>query len=176
MESESKKILDRLDISAMERIKEEAELVLSCQSESESIIVNKANSLFQILVVLLVSSVGYIISQLPCIDYKNPVNICCIVFLISLSIAISFLLNIVHPKSVSMKGAYPSELLKSDIFDGSKYETEYFLGNRIISLDSAIQANKINQSKRVRKYKQSIYTVLIGLLLISIAIFILACV
>lgn len=176
MESESKKILDRLDISAMERIKQEAELVLDCQSESENIIVNKANSLFQILVVLLVSSVGYIISQLPCIDYKNPINICCILFSVCLSIAITLLLNIVHPKLVSMKGAYPEELLKPDIFDGSKFETEYFLGNRILSLNSAIKANKINQSKRVKKYKQSIYTILIGLLIIAATIIILACV
>ena len=56
MESERLKVLDQIEsIEALKLLKSEAEMVLDESLSSEAIITNKANTVFQILIVLLFS-------------------------------------------------------------------------------------------------------------------------
>ncbi|TDE54851.1 hypothetical protein [Flavobacterium sp. GT3P67] len=166
MENKNIDILNRLEVAFLERLKSEAEFVLEEMNLTESITTNKAFSLFQILIVMLVSVIGFLTSQLTYIDFYSFIIQACLIFGMSLCISIGLLLKIIYPTKTRLKGSIPRNILQSDIFDGSKYETENFLSNKIISLDNAILKNQSNQEKRIFFFKTSIWSFLIGLIVI----------
>jgi len=169
MEDSSIKILDRLDILTLERLKNEAELIFDDLIATENIIINKANNFFQILIVMLVSLIGYLISQLPRINFHSYLIQAALIFTVCLSLSIGTLLKIIYPTKIKLKGSTPSSLLKSDIFDGSAYETENLLSNRVLSLDRDIYENRINQTNRMNLFKRSVWFTMYGILAVIIS-------
>jgi hypothetical protein len=168
MENKSVKILDRLNVAMLERLKSEAELIFDELIATENIIIGKANTFFQIFIVMLISIIGYLISLMPCIDISVFTIQACLIFGTSLCVSIAILLKIIYPTKTKLKGSFPSSLLQSDIFDGSDFETENFLSNRVLSLDRDITEKKTIQTKHIKLLKSAVWSVLFGLLVVII--------
>ncbi|MFV8372746.1 hypothetical protein [Flavobacterium sp. LB2P74] len=168
MKNERLEILDKIEsIEALKLIKSEAEMVLDESLSSESIITNKANTIFQILIVMLFSVLGYLVNGFPNININSPtIKIC--LFLIAINTcSIWFLLKIIYPKTTYTKGTTPSKLLFSDIII-KDWEEYSILKNRIYNLDDAIEQNKKSQSNKITNFKTSTYILLIGLFFVTI--------
>jgi len=166
MEKDQLNILGRLNKEELTILKEEAENCIQNQADSEEIILSKANNLFQVLIVILVSVIGYFISHIHDKSYAlRDFSIILCIFLIT---AISFLTFAVWPRNILLKGTRPDLVLFDDIFDGSCEQTNGFLKNRIFNLNKAILLNTKSQQYRVRLYKYSFVSVLVGILSIFI--------
>jgi hypothetical protein len=168
MEKTSLEILNRVSVSTLERLKSEAELIFDELIATENIVIGKANTFFQIFIVMLVSIIGYLISLMPCLDTSLFIIKACLIFGISLCISIAILLKIIYPTKTKLKGSIPSNILQSDIFDGSDFEIENFLSNRVLSLDRDIKEKKIIQTKHIKHLKRAVWCVLFGLIAVII--------
>ncbi|SHF84870.1 hypothetical protein SAMN05444377_1252 [Flavobacterium fontis] len=168
MESERLKILDKIEsVEALKLLKSEAEMVLDESLSSESIITNKANTIFQILIVLLFSVLGFIASTFPDINVNSHLIRICLFLICVTGSSIWYLLKIIYPRLTYSKGTIPSKLLHDDIVF-KDWEEFSILKNRIYNLEEAIKQNKKIQSERISNFKISIYILLIGISLITL--------
>ncbi|WP_316633266.1 hypothetical protein [uncultured Flavobacterium sp.] len=168
MENEHKQILDKIkDIEILKLLKSEAEMALDESIASQTIITDKANTIFQILIVILFSILGFLVSKFPDIEINSPIIKISLFLIIVCSCSIWFLLKIIYPNLTYSKGTTPSKLLHSDIFI-KDWEEISILKNRIYNLDKAIKENKIFQSNRIYHFKTAIYILLIGILLTTL--------
>ena len=168
MESERLKVLDQIgSIEALKLLKSEAEMVLDESLSSEAIITNKANTVFQILIVLLFSVLGYLATSFPNIDIKSHMVKICLFLIFVAGSSIWYLLKIIYPKLTYTKGTTPSKLLYSDIVI-KDWEEFSILKNRIYNLEEAIKQNKKSQSERISNFKIAVYILLIGISLITL--------
>lgn len=168
MKNEQKQILDKIkDIEVLKLLKSEAEMALDESIASQSVITDKANIIFQILIIILFSVLGFVVSKFPDIKIESPIIKISLFLILSSSCSIGFLLKIIYPKLIYSKGTPPSKLLYSDIFI-KDWEEISILKNRIYNLDQAIKENKISQSKRIYYFKTAIYILLVGILLTTL--------
>jgi hypothetical protein len=168
MENDRLIILDKIEsIDALKLIKSEAEMVLDESISSESIITNKANTIFKILIVMLFSVLGYLVNGFPNIDIKSYVVKICLFLIFMPACSIWFLLKIIYPKSTYTKGTMPSKLLFSDIII-KDWEEFSILKNRIYNLEEAIKQNKTSQSEKISCFKTAIYILLIGMFIVTV--------
>ncbi|MEL1243647.1 hypothetical protein AAEO56_05195 [Flavobacterium sp. DGU11] len=167
MEESKLDILGRMDKAALLVLKEEAECFLSNQVESSSIIINKATNIFQINIVIFTSLVGFSINEFIStrlgLLYQSSVIYSC-----SLFISLLFLLYVVYPYRVYLKGTTPSMLL----FEDTMHE-ESILRNRIFCIERDIERNTSSHSKRVFAYKAAIFILLGGFIPVCINLFLL---
>lgn len=168
MKEENLKVLDKIEsIEALKLIKSEAEMVLDELFSSENIITNKANTIFQILIVLVFSLFGYLVTLFKD-DVTNIYLIeVCFVLIFTSSISIYFLLKIIYPRINYSKGTIPSKILFDDIVI-KDWEELGILKNRIYNLEVAINNNKAFQLERITNFKKSINILLIGMLLVIV--------
>lgn len=165
MENEQKQILDTIkDLEVLKLLKSEAEMALDESIASQSVITDKSNIIFQILIIILFSVLGFLVSKFPDIEIKSPIIKISLFLIITSSFSIGFLLKIIYPKLVYSKGTPPSNLLYSDIFI-KDWEEISILKNRIYNLDQAIKENKISQSKSIYYFKTAINILLVGILI-----------
>jgi|GEM_PF-2357900 len=168
MENEQKEILDKIkDVEILRLLKSEAEMALDESTASQTMITDKANTIFQILIVILFSVLGFLVSKFPDIQINSPIIKVSLFLIIVSSCSIWFLLKIIYPNLTYSKGTMPSKLLYSDIFI-KDWEEISILKNRIYNLDKAIKENKISQSNRIYHFKTAVYILLIGILLTTI--------
>lgn len=168
MENEQKKILDKIkDIEVLKLLKSEAEMALDESTASQTTITDKANTIFQILIVILFSVLGFLVSKFPNIEISSPIIKISLFLIIVTSCSIWFLLKIIYPNLTYSKGTPPSNLLYEDIFI-KDWEEISILKNRIYNLDEAIKKNKKFQSNRIYHFKTAIYILLIGILLTTL--------
>lgn len=168
MEDEHLKILNKIkSIDALKLLKSEAEMALDESIVSETKITDKANTIFQILIVILFSILGFLVSKFPDIQINSPIIKISLFLIVVSSGSIFFLLKIIYPNLIYVKGTMPSKLLYSDIII-ENWEEFSILKNRIYNLDKAIKENKISQSNRIYHFKMAIYILLIGILLTTL--------
>ena len=166
MNKENNEILNRIDKEKLLFVKSEAELQMDEMTLSETTIISKANSYFQVFLVIMVSLMGYMISQFSDFDYSSLLNQVCIIFLIALFYSLYLLNKTLYPKLEGLKGSAPKNLLQKDIFNNSKDEFELLLSNRINSLQNCIDKRMENQKSRVRNFKRAVNTILLSLIII----------
>lgn len=161
-------LLDKLDLDNLERIKNEAEMNLEEISKSEEIITNKSNSLFQILIVVFSTLVGYLISEFSTFCLNSILIQICIIFSLFIAYALFLLIKIIYPIKIKLKGASPQNLIQDFIFSSKSDEqnTINFFKNRIYSLNLAINNNIESLNNRVNLFYKANKAILYGLLLV----------
>ena len=168
MKEHNIEILNRLDKENLERIKVEAEFHFDDVEKADNIISSKANSFFQILLVIEVPLVAYIINNLP-VKLEIPP----LVYQISLMSAalvahcIYLLIEVLFPVSTWLKGAKPSDYLQDDIFPSDKdadTNAKSFLRTTIFSLEKHINKNILIQSQKSNNLRKSKIRFLYGLI------------
>lgn len=162
LNEEQCKILGSLSEENLFLIKEEGETYLDKQAESENIIIAKATNLFQLLVAILISLMGYLISEKDSLS-NVPLYYASVIFEISIAISTIFSFVVIFPKTIFLRGTPPRNVLQLDIFNGSEYDKLKFLKNRILSIDCSIEKNKKSHSTRILYYKLSIITIFLGI-------------
>lgn len=162
MEKSELNILGRLNIDKLNILKNEAESCIQNQLDSETIILNKANNLFQLLVVMLVSIIGYFVNQIN-MPKNEVLRLCSLTMSIFLLISIALLVIVIWPRSIRSKGTMPYKLLNHEIFDGSEKEIDRVLKNRIYCLNQDIASNIDTQNTRILFYKLSIISLFVGI-------------
>jgi hypothetical protein len=164
------KLLEKLNIQNLEIIKSEAELNLDDLSNSENIITNKSNSLFQILVVIFTTIIGYLVSQINSFCIESLLIQISIFLCLVFGFILFLLVKVIYPDKVALKGSCPNNLIKNYIFTkkSNKSQTKQILRNRIYSLNIAIESNKENLKNRVRLFDWANKSILIGLIIVLI--------
>lgn len=164
------KLLDKLSIENLQIIKSEAELNLEDLSSSEDIITNKSNTLFQVLVVIFTTIVGYLVSQINSFDIKSILIQISIVLCVVFGFVLFLLIKVIYPNKVALKGASPNNLIQDFLFNkkSDKSQTKQILRNRVYSLNIAIDSNKENLKNRVRLFDWANKSILIGLIIVLI--------
>ena len=163
MEEENINIMDKIEkIEALRLIKSEAEMVLDETLSSESVIISKANNIFQIIIVIASSLIAYMVSGINTGKYNIHILIVSVFFCLISGYAVFLLMKIIYPGTAIPKGAKPSSLLQKDIII-KDWEEFLILKNRINSLEIAINENKLSQAARVKSFKCAIEVLLLGI-------------
>lgn len=163
-------LLDTLSVEHLEKIKIEAELNLEEISKSEEIITNKSNSLFQILLVIFSTLLGYLINQITSFSYNSILVQISFIFCFFIAYSLCLLIKIIYPIKIKLKGASPVNLVQNFIFS-SKYPEQSiinFLRNRVFSLDLAIKSNLESLNNRVDLFYKANKLILCGLSIVVI--------
>lgn len=164
MEKEHLDILGNIDNTYdLEYLKEDAEKYIDAQLESENILTGKATNIFQILVAVFISIIGYFVSTIGTEQNDIIIN-CCMILGVFVFVSLIFMIPAIKPGTSFTNGVPPRNVLSSDILDGSETQILRFLKNRIYCLDNDIKENSNSQAKREFFYKISIYSLLTGLL------------
>jgi hypothetical protein len=168
------KLLDKLSIENLELVKSEAELNLEDLSSSEDIITNKSNTLFQVLIVIFTTIVGYLVSEINTFDIKSILIQISIILCIVFGCVLFLLTKVIYPNKVALKGSSPNNLIQDFLFNkkSNKSQTKQILRNRVYSLNIAIESNKENLNNRVRLFDWANKSILIGLIIVLIYSFI----
>ena len=163
-------LLEKLNIENLERVKSEAELNLDDLSSSEDIITNKSNTLFQVIVVIFTTIVGYLVSQINSFDISSILIQISIIFCLIFGFVLYLLIKVIYPNRIALKGSSPSNLIHESIFNkkSDKNQTKAILRSRIYCLNIAIESNKENLKKRVRLFDFANKSILIGLIVVLI--------
>lgn len=161
------KLLDKLSIENLQLAKSEAEFNLEDLSNSEDIITNKSNTLFQVLVVIFTTIVGYLVSQIDSFNIKSILIQISILLCVVFGFVLFLLVKVIYPNKVALKGSAPSNLIQDYIFNkkSDKSQTKQILRNRVYSLNIAIESNKENLKNRVRLFDWANKSILIGLII-----------
>lgn len=164
------KLLDKLSIENLEIVKSEAEMNLEDLSSSENVITNKSNTLFQVLIVVFTTIVGYLVSQINNFIIKSILIQISIILCVVFGFVLFLLIKVIYPKKVALKGSPPSNLIQDYIFSkkSNKSHTRQILRNRVYSLNIAIESNKENLKNRVRLFDWANKSILIGLIIVLI--------
>lgn len=163
-------LLDKLSIENLQITKYEAELNLEDLSSSEDIITNKSNTLFQVLIVIFTTIVGYLVSQINSFDINSILIQISIILCVVFGFVLFLLIKVIYPNKVALKGSSPSNLIQDWVFNkkSDKSQTKQILRNRVYSLNIAIESNNENLKNRVRLFDLANKSILIGLIIILI--------
>lgn len=163
-------LLEKLSIENLQIVKQEAELNLEDLSSSEDVITNKSNSLFQVLIVIFTTIIGYLISEGENFNIKSILIQISIILCAFFGFVLFLLLKVIYPNKVGLKGSAPKNLIQDFIFNekSDKKQTKQILRNRIYSLNIAIENNQENLKRRVRLFDWANKIILIGLLVVLI--------
>lgn len=161
------KLLEKLSIENLERVKSEAELNLNDLSCSEDIIINKSNTLFQVLIVIFTTIIGYLVSQINSFELKSVLIQISFIFCLIFVFVLYLLLKVIYPNKIALKGSAPHNLVHESLFNrkSDKSHSTAILRSRIYSLSIAIENNRENLRNRVKLFDYANKSILFGLII-----------
>lgn len=158
--------IHRFKSEAAKIIYEDAKCRFDDLSKASDVIDTKANTLFGLLNVMIITSLGFLANRYPCIEYKDLIVQDAIALSLISMVSLIIVSRMLFPSKIKIKGTKPNFHINRPDFEDSWTDDEtalYTLYDCIISLQNAISENESIHQRRVRKFKQACLVIAYGM-------------
>lgn len=162
-------IILSFEVDELTVIKANAEDMFDDISKASEIIDVKANTYFGILMLILVSSIGYIVNKFEKLDFTDLIFHEAIILIITAVISLREIHKMLLPRDYRLKGTKPEFHINHDDYGNDRLKE--ILKDSITTLQFNIDKNLEIQKERVEKLKTAIDYIVNG---ITIAVLYLA--
>ncbi|KQS45922.1 hypothetical protein ASG38_15035 [Flavobacterium sp. Leaf359] len=163
---ENWEVLNRLGTDSLREIHDDAILAIDTQVETERIINEKAGHLFNLLVAVSVTLIGYWTSDVTKIRTEPLFFQVSAILVLAMGISLLLLYRIIYPSLSYSKGFVPDIMAQKDIFISADTDMQRHLMNKISSMNRGININRENNRRKSRLLKLAVKIMLSSLLII----------
>jgi|GEM_PF-4463934 len=159
--SKLKPIISSFEIDELNVIKANAEDMFDDISKASEIIDAKANNYFGILILIIVSSIGYIVNKFEKLDFTDLILHEAVILIVTSVISLREIHKMLLPRDYRLKGTQPEFHINYDNY--GKDRLKDILKDSITTLQFNIDNNLEIQKERVERLKSAIDSIVNGI-------------
>ncbi len=154
--------LHKFKTESLKLIYEEAKNRFDDITKASDTIDTKANTLFNLLILIVITALGFLVNKYPCINYKDLIVQDAIALCIASVVSLILVSTILFPSKVRLKGTRPNFHIENPNFstDWTDEQTSlYVLYDCVNTLQISIKENEDIHSERVKKFKWACFII-----------------
>ncbi|QDW23015.1 hypothetical protein [Flavobacterium sp. KBS0721] len=122
----------------------------------------KANTLFNLLILIVITTLGFLVNKYPCINYKDLIVQDAIALCIVSVVSLIWVSTILFPSKIRLKGTKPNFHIESPNFNRNWTDDQtslYVLYDCVNTIQISIKENEEIHSKRVKNFKWACFII-----------------